>query len=423
MTDTKQTTFVEWPPEKKAAMAAAENARAQSTAHFHTPMTSPPAHPAHAHRAIPMMQPQAPTPGRPPQQARPIADPRLLDMLSVTSAERAAPAAAQPALAQVSAYVAPQVQALVEDAQAEQEYVAQIPNPTPGFVRPVSDAEYTAVALPSNFGFYAFKDLYVKPFTVRHLAKLQKAHREASLLPVVEAVSSVIYTSDPRYADQAIGFMLTLPDFYFVLYWLRLNSFTKSNYVHNTVCADPGHRQRVVDFESLDKYAAEVQAKRMTIEDFERVKATALPKESLKISQIFTHTDMKVNHLASIPDPDFYRFEDEDRLIFRPPTMRDTLEFTEHPKMADTSEREEFSYLAQIAVHLAHRDPSIVLTLDQKIQIIENLSGDQAALVKQYDKQVRAYGVEEKVRVTCKECGAARVSKLTLAAHSFLQLE
>jgi len=419
-----RTSFVEWPPEKKAALAAAEAGRAQATAHFPKPAASTVAVPGMGQ--IPIMQPQAPNVQRPQAPVRPIADPRLLDMLQVTEAERTS-GQARPAptahMAAAQQQVAAQTQTIVQNAEADRQYIAQIANPAPGFVRPIADAEYTAVALPSNFGFYSFKDLYVRPFSVRHLAKLQKAHRESSLLPVVEAVSSVIYTSDPLYAGRPMGFELTLPDFYFVLYWLRLNSFTKSNYVHNTVCADEKHRQRVIDFKSLDQYAKEVQAGRMSVEAFEQIKASALPEESLNISQIVTATDVKVNHLETMPDPEIYRFEDEDRLVFRPPTMKDTLEFAEHPKMADANEREEFSYLAQIAVHVGHRDPSIALSLDQRIGIIENLTPDQAQLVAAYEKQVRSYGVEEKVRVQCKECGAARVSKLTLAAHSFLSLE
>ncbi len=427
-----RTSFVEWPPEKKAALEAAQQNRVQSTAHFYkqpgqsaqpapqTPQVNVP-----GMGRMPVMQPHAGDIQRAPQPVRPLADPRLLDMLNVGATElQAPPVQTQPTMADVQQRVSTHTLPIVEAGEAEmQQYVAQVANPVPGFVREVSDGEYSAVALPSNFGFYEFKDLYVKPFTVRHLAKLQKAHREASLLPVVEALSSVMYTSDPRFAGHAMAFYLTLPDFYFVLYWLRMNSFAKSNYVHNTVCTDEKHRQRVVDFKNLDKYAAEVQSGRMDAADFEALRAQALPEESLKISQIVTATDLKVNHLETIPDSEIYRFEDEDRLVFRPPTMRDTLEFAEHPKMADTNEREEFSFLAQIAVHIGHRDPSIKLSLDQKIGIIENLTPDQANLVKAYEKQVRSYGVEEKVRVQCKECGAARVSKLTLAAHSFLPLE
>ena len=53
-------------------------------------------------------------------------------------------------------------------------------NPDQGFTAPVADPEGASLGLPSKFAYYAFKDLYVKPFKARHLAKLSRAHAEGS---------------------------------------------------------------------------------------------------------------------------------------------------------------------------------------------------------------------------------------------------
>lgn len=393
------TTFVPFTEEKLAALAAQDAARAKAVAHLPKKVNLP-----GMGGSIPMMNPvAAAVQGAPTQQQRgPTIDPALMRSLQLDQQGNAAPLQRPP----------------VQEPEVERVYLDQVDNPEPGFTRAVADGLYTSVALPSKFAYCDFKDLYVRPFTIKHIAKLQKAHRERSLLPIVEAVSSVIYTTDPRFSDVAMGFQLTLPDFYFVLYWLRLNSFTKSNYIHTTECTDPKHIERVALTEKFPEYEAAVAAGQMTVEALEEIRAQMLPKESLTISQMITAPQMQVNMLDTVPDPTIYRFEDTDALVFRPPTMQDVLEFAEHPKNVNLATRTEFAFLAQLASYVKHRD--LPLTLDQRIDIIENATGDQMGLIKDFEKLLKVYGVEEKIQVTCKECGAARVSKLTLAAHSFL---
>jgi hypothetical protein len=57
--------------------------------------------------------------------------------------------------------------------------------------------------------------------------------------------------------------------------------------------------------------------------------------------------------------------------------------------------------------------------LDQRVAIVENATPDQVQLIKDYDKAVRNYGVDQTVKIQCKGCGAMSESKLSLAAHSF----
>ncbi|QBQ74636.1 hypothetical protein BcepSauron_256 [Burkholderia phage BcepSauron] len=298
-----------------------------------------------------------------------------------------------------------------------QAYVNQVATQHPGVINPVADSEYMSVELPSRFSYYGFTDLYVCPFRAKHLSKLQKAHREQSLLAMVEAVSAVCYTTSPEYAGRPMAFELTLPDFFFVLYWLRLNSFTKSNYVHNTVCEDKGHVKRVSYTLNAREFDEQVARGDMTAEERAQIAALALPPESLKLSQIITQTNMKVRELETKPDPAVYCLADAPELIMRPPTMRDVLEFAESPEMKDPEQRSEFSFLAQLATHIQHT--AGYLTLRQRLDIVGECSADQVSLIKDFENQLKDYGVEERVRIQCKECGAVSETKLSLAAHSF----
>lgn len=407
------TTFMEFPPEKRQALEQAQQKRVQqaqqqaATGRMHPNM--PQAFAAPVPDRGPMQAPAPQQDARPPVQVRPpLGQPRVegFDWL-----QEATP---RPVAAHGPAYAPQPVQ---EPLIAPQ--MGTMPNQMPGFTNPIADAEAMSLALPSRFAYYGFKDLYVRPLLARHIAKLQKAHREQSLLPIVEAVSSVVFTTDPRYAGHPIGFDLTLPDFYMVLYWLRMNSFTKSNYVHKTRCNGQSHLKRVEDHMRLAEYERQVREKKMKIEDFERIKANALPETSLDISQVITKSELKVIELEKIPDPEIYHFSDTSAMIFRPPTMQDVVEFSEAPELQDDDKREEFSFLAQLATHIQHRE--LRLTVAQRVQIIENATADQVELIQEFEKALGDYGVVDTVKLVCKECGHARETRLNISAHSFFQ--
>lgn len=268
-----------------------------------------------------------------------------------------------------------------------------VPNVMPGFENAVADGESLSLALPSRFAYYGFKDVYIQPFRARHLAKLQKAHREQSLLPIVEAVSAVMYTTEPSYAGRPLAFDLSLPDFYMALYWLRMNSFTKSNYVHKTVCPNPEH--------------------------IAKVERGELNEDTLKIQQIITKSELEVVELEKIPDPEIYHFPDVPSLVFRPPTMRDVVEFSEAPELRDDDQREEFTFLAQLATHIQHKD--LQLSLHQRVEIIKDATADQVELIQAFEKELGDFGVVDKVSVQCKHCGHSQKTKLNIAAYSFFQ--
>lgn len=256
-----------------------------------------------------------------------------------------------------------------------------------GFTSPSSDPEGISVGLPSKFAFYEFKDLYVKPFRARHLAKLAKAHEERSLLPMVEAVSSVLSTTTP--VDDALGFKLSVADFYFVLYWLKFNSFTDAQLTNTTYCVNPAH--------------------------VEEVRAGSKPEESLKIVTVTRKGELEVNYLEATPNPSMFPMPPGFSL--RPATMQDTVEFMEHPDWLDP----EIQYLGKLASVL-RVDSNPNMSLTDRIKLIdEQFDADTCHTLIKYEEYMdKAFGVAEKLKVTCNGCGASRVVKLTLDAHSFL---
>lgn len=339
--------------------------------------------------------------GRPPgAQARPNIDPQLTAIAQSTGAPGVYHNPMNPAHVQASYGPGPQA-----GGQAAPDWYASprptaapvgiptVKNPTPGFVLPVADANGTSVMLPSRFGFYGFQDLYIVPFKNAHLAKLSRAHADSNLQPIVEVVSTVIYTSTPGYSN--LAFHLTMPDFFFVLYWLRQNSFTKTSYVHKDYCENAAHMARV--------------------------EVGELEADSLKMTQIINNSTVKTLELEYAPDPEIFNFGEGHALRFSPPTMRDVLEFLDSPLMADANTRTEFSYLAQQAAHTQGSDQ--YLSLEERLSFVEELDLEQVQLLKQYELIMKSYGVQENVKMTCKVCGASKDSSLSLDASTFLSVE
>jgi hypothetical protein len=275
-----------------------------------------------------------------------------------------------------------------------------VANPMPGYVVPLSDAAGSSLALPSHFGYYDFKDLYVRPFKNGHLAKLSRAKVEGTLQPMVETVSTVIYSSDPQYKN--LAFDLTMPDFFFVMYWLRLNSYTKASFLHKDVCNNPEHREKVVNKE--------------------------LAPDTLELKRVIDKTQLVTHELEVIPDPKEFNLGEDSIYELNPPRMRDVLEFMDHPYMSKPELRVEFSYLAQQAAHIRLKaeykeHPDHYASLEQRIDYIENLALDKVELVKRFEKLMKGYGVEESVTMNCRVCGASRASKIVLGASSFLSFD
>lgn len=242
-----------------------------------------------------------------------------------------------------------------------------------------SEHEAVSFALPSNFWYYDFKDTYIKPFRGRNFSKLNRARDEESMLHVVEAVSSVIHNS---MYPQGLGFELTLPDFYACLYWLRLNSFLKHGFVHQTMCRSVVHHSQV--------------------------DAGTLSKDTLRHAETITRATLKTKELAQPLDPLKYELDDAEIYLI-PAVMRDVLDIT----MNEDIDR----YDARIAASFQFKDRKAGLA--DRMAYIDNLSADDIATITQWEKDVNEYGVEESVQWKCKTCGHVHTDELELEAHSF----
>lgn len=366
MTNVIETTshFEPFPQEKISQMAGLE--RRRKPGEVHNPYHPDPAkrgsvaamgmglahepRPAAAPVASPRIPPggvqQAGAPSQPPQMPRPMAAP-------ITQ----------------------------EDVQQNLAYVAVTPN---------AEAESVSYALPSNFLIYDnFKDLYIKPFKGRQFSKLVRARDEESLLHMVEAVSSVLYTT----ADiPAIAFELSLPDFYACLYWLRLNSFMKHGFVHRTTCRSVKHHEWVQNGRLLEDGKTRVP----------------VMKDTLQHAETITKATLKTKMLERLPDPADYPLDNPNiRLVFVP--MREVLELTMNDSLDPFTARTASSF----------QPVSGNVSLQERMLMVDDLSGDDIATIDRWEHDVANYGVEESLKWQCKTCGHVHTDEIQLEAHSF----
>jgi hypothetical protein len=243
--------------------------------------------------------------------------------------------------------------------------------------------EFYSFELPSRFAFYPFKTISAKYLTGLHISKINRANTEGRIQHLVEALSS---TLEPGIS----AFDLTPADFYYFMYWHRVNSYPKSPMKITAQCQNPKHIQDVL--------------------------AQKLPEKSLDIVDILNKTTLDVKDFNGLPEGMQQLAEHLDLDVER---MRDTIELSDHVLDSEDGDP-EFVYLAQYAAFL-RRKPECE-TLLQRVEVVRSMSPDTISELDEYIHAVStdAYGVKEYANVRCTECGASTRVQVSLEAHHFL---
>lgn len=262
---------------------------------------------------------------------------------------------------------------------------------TQGFdvpVTPNNEIEAVSFDLPSSFFYYGFREVYIKTFKGAHFSKLNRAREEESLLHMVEAVSSVL--SSPG-VGPGIAFALTLPDFYACLYWLRLHSFLKHAFTHQTMCRSKIHHDWVANGRKEEDGSI-----------------TEILPDTLKHAETITKAKLRTKKLTAPLDLSLYPL-DNPNLRLVPATMQEILEIT----MNDNIDR----FTARIAASIQPIDQN--LTLAERLPLVDDLSADDVATIRRFEDDVSDYGVDEEIFWRCKTCGHQHTDLVQLEAHSF----
>jgi hypothetical protein len=251
------------------------------------------------------------------------------------------------------------------------------------------------VFLPSRFEFYGaeFKECFVKPMTGFHQSKFYRSANEQKDLHSANALTSLIGFDAKE---------LTLPDFFFLLYWLRLNCYTKTQLIHNGVCNSPAH-------------LAKVREKKLPSESLRSVHTinkTWLEQEDLSEDYLAGFEESAAELMAAL-EPIGYTLD--------VPRMRDTIEL--HDDLSSDEKYKdviiEMEYMSDRASCIRRVDGAPV-TLRERIQLVEQLPMDVHDMLDEWRVRVSMYGVKESIKFKCTECGAQVENPVLISAHSFL---
>lgn len=285
-----------------------------------------------------------------------------------------------------------------------------------------TNPDYYPIGLPSRFQFYDFKLVSARALKAVHQAKFARAAKTGKLRFLVEAVSSTM-------GDNVSAFDLTPQDFFFLLYWLRFQSFPKNPQVIEFTCTDAGHVKRTMLSKDDPQY---------------------LTEDTLKLREIMSKTDVQSIYLGE--EIDLSEFSElDDKYVLGAETMRDLVEFSELEeeiqfsreeisersdkqdatdeeidaetvrrvvKTEDVDSMDEATWLSTRAVFLK-RAPGRE-TIAERIEIVKQMDPDEIKQLDSYIAQVTDYGVLEYAELKCKECGARHRVSLSVDALSFL---
>lgn len=266
-----------------------------------------------------------------------------------------------------------------------------------------TDPEFFSIDLPSGFQFYDFKHISARTLMAAHQAKFSRAQKEEKLRYTVEGISGTLEPSRS-------AFDLSVADFYFLMYWQRVNSYSKNPMLVTSYCDNTQHNEKV-----YIGYEAEEPAPDSTEEAPKTVKVhKKMEEDTLKTEVLLNNTTLETKYLDPV---DFDAWPIKTKYDLHIETMRDVVEVTEF--LGDTEDiTEEDLYLIKYAVFVRRREDR--QTLKDRMAVVATIPPDDMVEFDQYIEAVTAYGVSEFAVVKCKGCGASSKVKITLDALTFL---
>lgn len=263
-----------------------------------------------------------------------------------------------------------------------------------------SSADYYSLSLPSRFSFYPFKQLSCKIVNARAQGKFTRAAKENSMRTTVEAVSYLL-------GDGVSAFNLTLKDFYYVLYWLRLASYTRMDMTHVAQCSNPDHIDRVIDSQRKkedQKYPPEKWLTQQSLRSVHIINNTTLSEKQFNKSD-FDHLEFPTLKSMGIE--------------LKPCYMDDVVDYTEYLDF-DKPEAEELDDIANLACYVASVKGKF-LPYAARVDLVGDLTDDALTELESFEAAMNSYGVTESINVKCPGCGAEIKTELSISAHTFLR--
>ncbi len=308
----------------------------------------------------------------------------------------------------------------------------------------VVTAAHEDVFLPSGFVPYIWKDIQVRRFNIEEVRAVVRARTSGNLRHLIRAVDTTLSRPVTE---------LTIGDFWYLMYWHRLNSYKKSPFVIEWLCRDHDHVQWVKDGQRplRDGETAQIGE--------DGVEQTTVPIEAKSLRNLLTVnrsnlTTQEINnaryaelrtqllteygvHIRPQSLVDFISAQDEDEALEsqRKDNVKQRqdaanvaaesgdvdavlhvnreLEQVEQDNMVEDEAR-SFSYRYAALLGSEHGE-----TLAERVSWLDKQSPDLLVDLEEA-LEVTDHGVTESWTVKCMECGASATVNQSLDALTFL---
>lgn len=297
-------------------------------------------------------------------------------------------------------------------------------------VTPISEVYGDSIPLPSQFFWYPFKDLYVRPLRVPHLAKINAANETGNLQPLVEVVSSCLVTPG---GHKDVAMNLCAQDWIAVLYHLKFNSFNKRGITLTWDCTADEHLKAHTFWAGMDDAGKAAHRNKIkTWSDAEKAAAGQWVMDEpppIRNKSVVERTTLRTNFLKTAPDPAHFMVDLKGKVPsasayarMRPETVLDSIQFMDLPNWENDP---ELQWLAQQAAFLEVIKPDgTMYSLSERIEMIRSeqleLTVDEFSRLQEFQEIMGTFGVEEFVQVRCMGCGASTLVRSNVDAATFL---
>lgn len=273
-----------------------------------------------------------------------------------------------------------------------------------------------AAEIPSSMAFYPGTSLCIKTFRTPHIIKMIEAMEMEDLRMLVEVVSSVL---EPSFS----AFDLTPDDFFYCLYWLKINSFKKHPFSQKFICTNPKHHEKV-----LTKVLSEdTLLNEVIIKQIGQLTVTKITEEGLaKSIEILRH--IKTEYDLDVFPMRMRDYVDLQGYLKRSATLANRIAELEAGGDLDSEELQEVKTkkreldatyaMKDYAPYICLPDPAA--TIADKLNYLNTLDlgpdflGDLDEFIKSTN-----HGVKETAVAHCKECKAEVEINVSIEALHF----
>lgn len=256
-----------------------------------------------------------------------------------------------------------------------------------------TNPDYVSISLPSRFNFYTNKEIATRTLLAAHQAKFSRAHKENKYRYTVEAISACL---EPGVS----AFDLTPGDFYFLMYWQRVQSFSKTPMLITAFCQNEDHNHSVYIGDETDIEGVLTLVKK--------------DEDTLRNEQLVNMTTLDTKYLDNFVMPDL---EVTKKFPVHVETMRWVVDSTEFLQDVDDITEEQL-FLLQYAGFLSYGPER--QTVLERLAIAGTMTPDDLAEMDKYIEAVTDYGVSEYANLKCKECSASIKVRVPFDALTFL---